>query len=132
MFDTNVFGVIVVTNAMLPLLRRSPAPRIVNVEAAALPRSELDGAGRLAGSSPFSRARQNTASIQGRARHKAGGHREQLAIYGTAECVMRHTVSRHAFSRRAMAYQVSQDLPLGNFDRMVWLESKEPPVVENE
>ncbi|WP_205301944.1 SDR family oxidoreductase [Nonomuraea montanisoli] len=30
-FETNVFGVIVVINAMLPLLRRSPAPRIVNV-----------------------------------------------------------------------------------------------------
>ncbi len=29
--DTNVFGVIRVTNALLPLLRRSPAPRIVNV-----------------------------------------------------------------------------------------------------
>ena len=30
-FETNVFGVITVTNAMLPLLRRSSAPRIVNV-----------------------------------------------------------------------------------------------------
>jgi NAD(P)-dependent dehydrogenase (short-subunit alcohol dehydrogenase family) len=30
-FDTNVFGAIRVINAMLPLLRRSPAPRIVNV-----------------------------------------------------------------------------------------------------
>lgn len=30
-FETNVFGVISVTNAMLPMLRRSPAPRIVNV-----------------------------------------------------------------------------------------------------
>ncbi|GAA2331352.1 SDR family NAD(P)-dependent oxidoreductase [Dactylosporangium salmoneum] len=30
-FETNVFGVISVTNAMLPLLRRSPAPRIVNM-----------------------------------------------------------------------------------------------------
>ncbi|MEV0033403.1 SDR family oxidoreductase [Nocardia sp. NPDC050793] len=30
-FETNVFGVIAVTNAVLPLLRRSPAPRIVNV-----------------------------------------------------------------------------------------------------
>lgn len=29
--ETNVFGVIRVTNAMLPLLRRSSAPRIVNV-----------------------------------------------------------------------------------------------------
>ncbi|MFG3703910.1 SDR family NAD(P)-dependent oxidoreductase [Micromonospora sp. NPDC047670] len=30
-FETNVFGVLAVTNAMLPLLRRSPAPRVVNV-----------------------------------------------------------------------------------------------------
>ncbi len=30
-FDTNVFGVITVTNALLPLLGRSAAPRIVNV-----------------------------------------------------------------------------------------------------
>ncbi|WP_250029509.1 SDR family oxidoreductase [Paractinoplanes maris] len=29
--DTNVYGVIRVTNAMLPLLRQSPSPRIVNV-----------------------------------------------------------------------------------------------------
>lgn len=29
-YETNVFGVITVTNAMLPLLRRSPAGRIVN------------------------------------------------------------------------------------------------------
>ncbi|MEO3822638.1 SDR family oxidoreductase [Actinomadura sp. B10D3] len=30
-FETNVFGVIAVTNAMLPLLRRAPAARVVNV-----------------------------------------------------------------------------------------------------
>jgi NAD(P)-dependent dehydrogenase (short-subunit alcohol dehydrogenase family) len=34
-FETNVFGVIAVTNAMLPLLRRSSAPRIVNVSSTA-------------------------------------------------------------------------------------------------
>ncbi|GIF45806.1 short-subunit dehydrogenase [Asanoa ferruginea] len=34
-FETNVFGVIAVTNAMLPLLRMSLAPRIVNVSSAA-------------------------------------------------------------------------------------------------
>jgi NAD(P)-dependent dehydrogenase (short-subunit alcohol dehydrogenase family) len=32
--ETNVLGVIRVTNAMLPLLRRSPSPRIVNVSSA--------------------------------------------------------------------------------------------------
>jgi NAD(P)-dependent dehydrogenase (short-subunit alcohol dehydrogenase family) len=31
LYDTNVFGVIAVTQAMLPLLRKSKAPRIVNV-----------------------------------------------------------------------------------------------------
>jgi NAD(P)-dependent dehydrogenase (short-subunit alcohol dehydrogenase family) len=30
-FETNVFGVVTVTNALLPLLLRAPAPRIVNV-----------------------------------------------------------------------------------------------------
>ncbi len=30
-YDTNVFGVVTVTNALLPALRRSTAPRIVNV-----------------------------------------------------------------------------------------------------
>ena len=30
-FETNVFGVVTVTNAFLPALRRSPHPRIVNV-----------------------------------------------------------------------------------------------------
>ncbi|MEQ4206823.1 SDR family NAD(P)-dependent oxidoreductase [Actinopolymorpha sp. B9G3] len=34
-FEANVFGVIAVTNAMLPLLRWSAAPRIVNVSSAA-------------------------------------------------------------------------------------------------
>jgi NAD(P)-dependent dehydrogenase (short-subunit alcohol dehydrogenase family) len=34
-FDTNFFGVITVTNALLPLLRRSSAPRIVNVSSTA-------------------------------------------------------------------------------------------------
>ncbi|WP_042381779.1 SDR family oxidoreductase [Streptacidiphilus melanogenes] len=30
-FETNLFGVLTVTNAFLPALRRSPAPRIVNI-----------------------------------------------------------------------------------------------------
>ena len=34
-FETNFFGVINVTSAFLPLLRRSPAPRIVNVSSSA-------------------------------------------------------------------------------------------------
>ncbi|MFI5487112.1 SDR family oxidoreductase [Micromonospora echinaurantiaca] len=52
-FETNVFGVIAVTNALLPLLRRSPAPRIVNVSshAASLTLSS-DPDGPLAGLLP--------------------------------------------------------------------------------
>ncbi|SHN74999.1 SDR family NAD(P)-dependent oxidoreductase [Cryptosporangium aurantiacum] len=45
-FETNVFGVIAVTNAVLPLLRRSRAPRIVNVSSHAgslTLNSDLDG-----------------------------------------------------------------------------------------
>lgn len=34
-FETNFFGVVTVTNALLPLLRRSAAPRIVNVSSGA-------------------------------------------------------------------------------------------------
>ena len=33
-YETNVFGAVAVTNAMLPLLRRSPAGRIVNLSSA--------------------------------------------------------------------------------------------------
>ncbi|RQU90590.1 SDR family NAD(P)-dependent oxidoreductase [Burkholderia cepacia] len=33
-FETNVFGVVAVTQAMLPLLRKSPAGRIVNISSA--------------------------------------------------------------------------------------------------
>ena len=35
-YETNVFGVVAVTNAMLPLLRRAPAARIVNVSSCLL------------------------------------------------------------------------------------------------
>ena len=31
MYETNVFGVVAVTNAFLPALRKSPRPRIVNI-----------------------------------------------------------------------------------------------------
>ncbi|WP_030167197.1 SDR family oxidoreductase [Spirillospora albida] len=47
-YETNVFGVVAVTNAMLPLLRRSPAGRIVNLS------SELGSLGIVTDpSSPF-------------------------------------------------------------------------------
>ncbi|MDO3704138.1 SDR family NAD(P)-dependent oxidoreductase [Micromonospora sp. C28SCA-DRY-2] len=52
-FETNVFGVITVTNALLPLLRRSPAPRIVNVSShAASLTMTSDPDGPLAGLLP--------------------------------------------------------------------------------
>jgi NAD(P)-dependent dehydrogenase (short-subunit alcohol dehydrogenase family) len=52
-FETNFFGVILVTNAMLPLLRRSPAPRIVNLssDAASLAMTS-DPDGKFAGMPP--------------------------------------------------------------------------------
>jgi NAD(P)-dependent dehydrogenase (short-subunit alcohol dehydrogenase family) len=34
-YETNVFGVVAVTNAFLPVLRKSPHPRIVNVSSGA-------------------------------------------------------------------------------------------------
>nr|AEE65483.1 short-chain dehydrogenase/reductase SDR [uncultured bacterium BAC AB649/1850] len=56
-YDTNVFAVVAVTNAMLPLLRRSPAGRIVNVT------SEAGSLTRNAGpDAPF--ARYNALAYQ--------------------------------------------------------------------
>lgn len=49
-FDTNVFGVLAVTNAMLPLLLRSAAPRIVNMSSSVGSLAAMaDPAGPLAG-----------------------------------------------------------------------------------
>jgi len=45
-YETNVFGVVAVTNAFLPLLRRSAHPRIVNISS---------GTGSLAGSGELGR-----------------------------------------------------------------------------
>jgi NAD(P)-dependent dehydrogenase (short-subunit alcohol dehydrogenase family) len=49
-YETNVFGLVAVTNAMLPLLRRAPAARIVNVssEVGSIT-SMTDPAGPMAG-----------------------------------------------------------------------------------
>jgi NAD(P)-dependent dehydrogenase (short-subunit alcohol dehydrogenase family) len=43
--ETNVIGVIRVTNTMLPLLRRSPSPRIVNVSSSVGSLTRQSGAG---------------------------------------------------------------------------------------
>ncbi|XVV07388.1 SDR family oxidoreductase [Actinosynnema sp. CA-248983] len=69
-FETNVFGVIAVTNALLPLLRRSAAPRVVNVSSAAGSLSlAADPDGPLAGLLPSaaytpSKAALNALTIQ--------------------------------------------------------------------
>ena len=49
-YETNVFGVVAVTNAFLPLLRRSPTPRIVNVssETGSIARSANGGSAAFA------------------------------------------------------------------------------------
>jgi NAD(P)-dependent dehydrogenase (short-subunit alcohol dehydrogenase family) len=44
-YETNVFGVVTVTNAMLPLLRRSPAGRIVNMSSGMASLTLNDGPG---------------------------------------------------------------------------------------
>ncbi|MGK5674604.1 SDR family oxidoreductase [Micromonospora sp. URMC 106] len=69
-FETNVFGVITVTNAMLPLLRRAHAPRIVNLssDAASLaitsdPDSPLAGLPPVAAYSP-SKTALNALTVQ--------------------------------------------------------------------
>lgn len=63
-FETNVFGVIAVTNAMLPLLRRSPAPRIVNVSSYAASLSVTsDPDGPFATLLPAASSPSNTALI---------------------------------------------------------------------
>src|SRR6266498_2851267 len=56
-FETNVFGVIAVTNAMLPLLRRSPAPRIVNLSSHAASLT-ITSDGRFAGLPRWPRTRR--------------------------------------------------------------------------
>ncbi len=50
--ETNVLGVIRVTNAMLPLLRRSPSPRIVNVSSGVGSLTRQSGAGAADTSGP--------------------------------------------------------------------------------
>lgn len=49
-YETNVFGVVAVTNAFLPALRRSPHPRIVNIS------SGTGSLGRSTGPSAFASA----------------------------------------------------------------------------
>jgi NAD(P)-dependent dehydrogenase (short-subunit alcohol dehydrogenase family) len=66
-FETNVFGVIAVTQAMLPLLRESPAARIVNVSSGAgsLTRNSDPANPRRAmfGAYPWSKTALNAVTI---------------------------------------------------------------------
>ncbi|QKW36372.1 SDR family oxidoreductase [Actinomadura sp. NAK00032] len=55
-FDTNLFGVIRVTNAMLPLLRRAPAGRIVNVSSGTASMAAMTDPGHYFRDTPASAA----------------------------------------------------------------------------
>ena len=64
--ETNVIGVIRVTNAMLPLLRRSTSPRIVNMSSTvgSLTRQSQGDQGPLSGSYAPSKSMLNAVTIQ--------------------------------------------------------------------
>ncbi|WP_141575313.1 SDR family NAD(P)-dependent oxidoreductase [Actinomadura sp. WMMA1423] len=69
-FDTNLFGVIRVTNAMLPLLRRAPAARIVNVSSGTASMAAMTDPGHYfwevpsSAAYPASKAALNMLTIQ--------------------------------------------------------------------
>ncbi|NKZ08886.1 SDR family oxidoreductase [Actinomadura latina] len=69
-FDTNLFGVIRVTNAMLPLLRRAPAGRIVNISSGTSSMAAMTDPGHYfwdtaaAAAYPASKAALNMLTIQ--------------------------------------------------------------------
>jgi NAD(P)-dependent dehydrogenase (short-subunit alcohol dehydrogenase family) len=69
-FDTNLFGVMRVTNAMLPLLRRAPAARIVNISSGTSSMAAMTDPGHyfwdVPGSAayPASKAALNMLTIQ--------------------------------------------------------------------
>jgi NAD(P)-dependent dehydrogenase (short-subunit alcohol dehydrogenase family) len=69
-FDTNLFGVIRVTNAMLPLLRRAPAGRIVNISSGTSSMTAMTDPGHYFWNSaasaayPASKAALNMLTIQ--------------------------------------------------------------------
>ena len=64
--ETNVLGVIRVTNALLPLLRRSPSPRIVNVSSsvASLTRQSAGAAGPVMAAYAPSKTFLNAVTVQ--------------------------------------------------------------------
>jgi len=66
--DTNVVGVIRVTNAMLPLLRRAGSPRIVNVSSTVgsltLQTAQADAVGPVSGAYSPSKSYLNAVTVQ--------------------------------------------------------------------
>jgi NAD(P)-dependent dehydrogenase (short-subunit alcohol dehydrogenase family) len=64
--ETNVFGVIRTTNAMLPLLRRSPSPRIVNMSSGvgSLARQRAGDAGPIGVAYAPSKTYLNAVTLQ--------------------------------------------------------------------
>jgi NAD(P)-dependent dehydrogenase (short-subunit alcohol dehydrogenase family) len=66
--DTNVIGVIRVTNAMLPLLRRAPSPRIVNVSSTVgsltLQTAQADAVGPISAAYSPTKSYLNAVTIQ--------------------------------------------------------------------
>jgi NAD(P)-dependent dehydrogenase (short-subunit alcohol dehydrogenase family) len=64
--DVNVLGVIRVTNAMLPLLRRSGSPRIVNMSSSvgSLTRQSAEGVGPISAAYAASKTFLNAVTVQ--------------------------------------------------------------------
>jgi hypothetical protein len=82
-YETNVFGVIIVTNAMLPLLRRAPAARIVNVssEVGSIT-SMTDPAGQPGLPEVEERAQHDDRALrEGTARYPGQGERGQPRLH---------------------------------------------------
>jgi NAD(P)-dependent dehydrogenase (short-subunit alcohol dehydrogenase family) len=123
-FDTNVYGVIRVTNAMLPLLLRSPAPRIVNVSSlVGSLAAQVDPAGRLSGlppsvGYPVSKTALNAVTVQ-YARELAGRVLVNAADPGyCATDLNNHTGFRTAAEGAAIAVRLATldaDGPTGGF-----------------
>ena len=112
-FDTNVFGVIRVTNAMLPLLLRSAAPRIVNVSSMVGSLAvQTDPTGRLAGlppslGYPVSKTALNAVTVQ-YARELAGRILVNAADPGyCATDLNNHTGYRTAAQGAAIAVRLA-------------------------
>lgn len=66
--DTNVIGVVRVTNAMLPMLRRAPSPRIVNVSSTVgsltLQTAQADAVGPISAAYSPTKSYLNAVTIQ--------------------------------------------------------------------